>query len=87
MWILLIAVYITNIFLLSKNVFYFTFFCLQSLFYLMALIGYILDKKNRAPGIFYLPYYYCNVNLAAYKGYQYFLKQQSTINIWTKAER
>lgn len=48
------------------------FFCvaffLQLAFYLLAAVGWMLEKRARAPKIFYLPYYFCLVNLAALLG-------------------
>lgn len=88
MWILLIGILISNILLIPmQNSFYTTFFALQILFYLMALTGFLLDRKQLPTGILYLPYYYCNVNVAAAKGFWFFIKQQSNVDVWKKAQR
>lgn len=87
MWALLGGVFLSNLLVLSSHVFYQVFFLLQVLFYLFSLVGYRMDKKGKVPTLFYLPYYYCNVNIAAFKGFLFFLKQNSLVDIWTKAQR
>lgn len=89
MWMLLIAIFILNSALLSstKNMFYKIFFILQCLFYLFSIFGYLFDKMNIHFILFYLPYYYCNVNLAAAKGFKFFMNQKSNVDIWKKAQR
>ena len=87
MWFLLLGVFITNLAVLGDHLFYRVFFLLQVLFYCFSAIGYLIDKRGKVPTLFYLPYYYCNVNLAAFKGFLFFLKQQSLVDIWTKAQR
>ncbi|HEX7676074.1 MAG TPA: glycosyltransferase family 2 protein [Bdellovibrio sp.] len=87
MWVCLAWILLSNIACVKVHPFYAVFLGLQLAFYTMAWIGYQLDKLGKKSGIFYLPYYYCNVNLAAYKGFLYFLKQRSTVDIWKKAQR
>lgn len=88
MWMLLLGVFITNFILLFDNLFFYkVFFLLQIIFYIMALLGYIADKLNFSLPLVYLPYYYCNVNVAAFKGYLFFLKQKSNVDVWKKAQR
>jgi hypothetical protein len=45
--------------------FYTLFFLGQLLFYLLAVTGFYLEKKGVHKVIFYLPLYFCVVNLAA----------------------
>lgn len=87
MWLLLLSIYFTNLLIIGKNSFYSVFFILQNLFYLFSLIGYLLNKSNINFKLFYIPYYYCNVNLAAYHGYCFYREKQNTVNIWKKAAR
>ncbi len=88
MWFLLILIFTTNIFCLNSHPFYNIFFALQVLFYLFAIIGWAMDKANiKKIILFYLPYYYCNVNLAAFKGFTFYLKQRSNVDVWKKATR
>lgn len=88
MWILLIGILIANILLIPMGNRFYTIFCaLQILFYLMAIAGFLLDRRKLPTGILYLPYYYCNVNVAAAKGFWFFIKQQSNVDVWKKAQR
>ncbi len=88
MWLLLILIFIFNLFCLEKHPFYGYFLSLQVLFYVFALIGLLLDKTaQKQIKLFYLPYYYCNVNFAAFKGFLFYLKQRSNVDIWKKATR
>lgn len=87
MWLLLFIIFTSNFLCLGKHVFYSLFFILQLSFYAMALIGYFLDKLKMKTFLFYFPYYYCNVNLAALKGFVFYLKQRSTVDVWKKAIR
>jgi biofilm PGA synthesis N-glycosyltransferase PgaC len=87
MWFLLLLIFILNLLCLNEHIFFKVFLSLQIAFYLMALVGFGLDKIQKTNKVFYLPYYYCNVNLAALKGFLFFLKQQSTVEVWKKAKR
>jgi len=61
----LTGLYLTNIFLMHKNIFYLDFFLLQSIFYLLALIGLFIDYFPKKIKIFSLPLYFCVVNIAS----------------------
>lgn len=88
MWLPLLLLYLASLSLIYEHPFYSLFFGLQTAFYLLALVGWGLDRLiDRIPHPFYLPYYYCNVNIAAFKGLLYFLKRQSMLSIWSKAQR
>jgi len=87
MWSLLVALFISNAFILEENPFFKILLLIQIAFYLMASMGYFLEKNKLNQNIFYLPYYYCNVNLAALKGFCYFIQQQPIVEIWKKAKR
>lgn len=87
MWLLLLLIYLLNLTIISKHSFYLIFFSLQNTFYFFAILGYFFNKIKLNFKIFYIPYYYCNVNIAAYKGYCFYKEKQNTVNIWKKAER
>ncbi len=88
MWILLLLIFLTNLFCLNRHLFYEVFLGMQICFYLFALTGWLMDKmKAKKFILFYLPYYYCNVNLAALKGFLFYLKQSSNVDVWKKATR
>lgn len=86
-WIIplfLITIFTANFFLLGSFFYKFTFLC-QILFYLFAIIGYLLEEKNVKIRIFKIPFYFCVVNLASAIGILRFLT--GGINsTWEKAE-
>jgi poly-beta-1,6-N-acetyl-D-glucosamine synthase len=82
---LLISLYIVNLFLLEGVFLY--FITVQSLFYLASGIGYALRKSGRTPGFFYFPLYYCSMNTAALVGFFYFMTKRTGTLIWKKAKR
>ena len=61
----LTGLYVNNIFLMHKNIFYLSFFLLQSIFYLLALIGLLIDYFPKKIKVFSLPLYFCVVNIAS----------------------
>jgi len=63
--IFLLIVYITNIALIDKGLLYMVVFMLQTLFYLFALIGLLLDFLTKKINIFSIPLYFCVVNTAS----------------------
>jgi len=69
--------------LLVKNAFYFYLFILQIAFYFFALAGFLLRNKVRLK-IFYIPFYFCLVNLAALAAVYRFLRGEQT-RMWDKA--
>lgn len=82
--VFLIIILGSNIFLL-KFKFYWVFFILQVLFYIFSFLGYFLEKGGRRIKIFYLPFYFCLLNLAALFGFVNFLSKAQT-KTWEKAE-
>lgn len=63
---------------------YFT--VLQTVFYLMALVGWLIARKNRHPGVFYLPFYFAFMNLCVFAGFKRYLSGKQEV-IWKKALR
>jgi cellulose synthase/poly-beta-1,6-N-acetylglucosamine synthase-like glycosyltransferase len=64
----LIFIFLVNLFLL-KNPFYLLLFILQLIFYSLAFLGYLTEKKGKVPNkLVNLIYYFCLVNLAAIIG-------------------
>ncbi|KPK96510.1 MAG: glycosyl transferase family 2, partial [Omnitrophica WOR_2 bacterium SM23_72] len=61
----LMVVYISNIFLKDINTFYRISFWVQSVFYVLAFIGLLIDFFPRKIKIFSLPLYFCIVNVAS----------------------
>ena len=80
----LILVFISNIFLLHLKL-YVVFFMIQLIFYIMALLGYVFYIKDKKSKIYYLPFYFCLLNMAALYGLIQFLLRVQT-KTWEKAE-
>lgn len=59
---------------------------LQVVFYLMALAGWLLSRKNRHPGIFYLPFYFVFMNFCVFAGLMRFVRGKQGVT-WQKALR
>ena len=60
----LILLFTSNIFLLNHSLRY--LFCLQLIFYALALLGLIMEKIDHKPNLFFLlPFYFCMVSCAA----------------------
>jgi cellulose synthase/poly-beta-1,6-N-acetylglucosamine synthase-like glycosyltransferase len=68
------------------NVLYIALFAAQVFFYMLALLGWILEKRQVRIKALFIPYYFCMMNYAVAAGIRrYFLKQQSVT--WEKAKR
>lgn len=66
--VFMIIIFISNLSLLH-NKFYYITFQLQLLFYVLAILGFVLDKvKLPRVNVFFVPYYFCIVNLAVLFG-------------------
>ena len=66
--------------------FYLLVFVAQILFYLLAILGLIMEKQHIRIKALFIPYYFCVMNYAVLMGIiRYFTKKQSAI--WEKAQR
>ncbi|MDP9079367.1 MAG: glycosyltransferase family 2 protein [Bacteroidota bacterium] len=82
---LLILIFVLNAFL-PNNALYDTIFAAQILFYLLAFLGFIMEKRHIRVKALFVPYYFCVMNYAVLMGIiRYFTKKQSAI--WEKAQR
>lgn len=85
--LMLPVLFFSNMFLAtSEGGFYAVFFSAQCLFYLLALAGYFLQKKNIRNPVFFLPYYFCMMNYAMYAGFFRLLRGRQQVT-WEKAKR
>jgi biofilm PGA synthesis N-glycosyltransferase PgaC len=82
---LLIFLFIANLLLLS-NILYLTLFVFQILFYLLAIFGTFILNNRKVKLLFFIPYYFCNLNLALLLGFfnSLFVKQKG---IWESTPR
>lgn len=84
---LLIAIFILNILLvLQQSTFYEIIFIAQIIFYVAAVVGFILENKKLKFKPVFVPYYFCIMNYAVLAGLKRYLSghQKST---WDKAKR
>lgn len=65
---LLILIFCINYFLIGTK-FYLLIFIIQIIFYSVALIGWLLSNYVKLPFFVYLPFYFCNLNLALFIGF------------------
>ena len=66
--------------------FYLVFLIAQVFFYLLAFLGFIMEKRQIRIKALFIPYYFCVMNYAVLMGIiRYFTKKQSAI--WEKAQR
>jgi biofilm PGA synthesis N-glycosyltransferase PgaC len=85
---MLILVFILNAALAWQPdaAFYQIVFAGQVLFYTLAILGLIMEKRQLRIKILFIPYYFCVMNYAVLMGIiRYFTKKQSSI--WEKAQR
>ena len=79
--------FLSNLYLaMTGSLFYQLFFAAQVLFYLFAALGYLLEKKHIKFKAFFIPYYFCIMNYAVYRGFGRFMKGSQTV-VWEKAKR
>ena len=80
-------IFIANVLLLNVHpYFYKVFFMLQLAFYVAALLGWYLTKRNIKFKPFYLPYYFFFMNLAVFQGFFKFIRGRQSA-VWDKAKR
>jgi biofilm PGA synthesis N-glycosyltransferase PgaC len=58
----------------------------QILFYALAMLGWFFENKRIRVKIFFIPYYFCVMNLAMYKGLWRLWKGSQSV-LWEKAKR
>jgi len=83
--LLLIAIFIINI-QLFNGFLYKQFFYMQIVFYLFALIALLFRNLIKLPFILFIPFYFCNLNLALFIGFikALFIKQNGK---WESTKR
>jgi biofilm PGA synthesis N-glycosyltransferase PgaC len=70
----------------GKGWFYELLFAGQVLFYLLAILGFIMEKRHIRVKALFIPYYFCVMNYAVLVGIiRYFTTKQSSV--WEKAQR
>lgn len=86
---LMIIAFFLNIWLvleLGYDNIYGLMFLGQLLFYVAALMGWIMEQRQLKVKVFFIPYYFCLMNYAVIAGFiRYFFTEQSVL--WEKAKR
>ncbi|HPN38315.1 MAG TPA: glycosyltransferase family 2 protein, partial [Melioribacteraceae bacterium] len=82
----LILLYILNLALFGKNTLINNLFYLQTLFYLLALLGYFGSKIKVKFFLFSLPYFFVVANIAVIKGFFKFINKKHSV-IWESTKR
>lgn len=66
--------------------FYSFFFFVQFLLYLMAMLGWLFERKKLRFKVLFVPYYFLAINYASLLGWTRFLRGKQTVN-WEKSKR
>ena len=82
----LVALLILNAILIPLSGFYFTIFVLQLIFYVSALLGWVLENKKLKVKVLFIPYYFFIMNYAVFMGFGRFIKKSQSVN-WERAKR
>jgi len=78
---------ISNIFLaMTSGPVYQILLAGQALFYLAALLGLALERRQIKVKALFVPYYFCVMNYAVYRGFQRFMKGSQSV-LWERAQR
>lgn len=88
----LFSLFFVNFLLLLKDwdmgvpVFYSAFFYLQVFMYLLALIGWVLERRKIRFKLLFVPFYFTAINYASLLGWVRFLKGKQSV-LWEKSKR
>lgn len=85
---LLILILVLNLLLVSSDnqPLYTALFILQLIFYISAIAGFILEKRQIKIKVLFVPYYFCVMNYAVFRGIiRYCSRKQSAT--WEKSKR
>ncbi len=82
----LLVIFVTNVLLWPVNIYFQALLAAQILFYLSAYIGYLLEKKQIRFKLLFIPYYFCVMNYAVYRGFFRYMGGRQSV-LWEKAKR
>ncbi len=71
---------------MSGNPFYKFVFACQLIFYISALIGWLFERRKLKFKAFFVPYYFCIMNYAVYRGFFRIINGKQSV-VWEKAKR
>lgn len=75
-----------NVLLAMNNDFYTSILAFHILFYLLASVGLIFEKKEVRIKVFFIPYYFLMMNYAAIAGFLRYIKGSQSA-VWERSER
>lgn len=75
-----------NFFLLNGALFYSVLLVVQFIFYVSALLGWLLESRRIKIKLLFIPYYFFIMNYAVYRGFFRFLQSSQSVN-WERAKR
>ncbi len=79
--------FLLNFYLFLEGGFTYQFlFCAQVVFYLLALMGWLMESRKIRFKILFIPYYFCMMNYAMYRGFFRLLSGRQSV-VWEKARR
>lgn len=61
-------------------------FSAQTLFYIAAILGWIMETKQLKIKVLFVPYYFCMMNYSVYMGFLRLVKGRQSV-VWDKAKR
>lgn len=83
----LFLLFISSLILAQKgSTFHQTIFAGQIAFYVLALGGYLLEKQKLKLKIFFVPYYFCIMNYAVFRGFFRYVSGGQSV-LWERAKR
>lgn len=77
---------LSNLFLAPSSSFFQMTLLGQALFYLAALLGYLLETKRIRWKVLFVPFYFCIMNYAVFLGFFRYMRGEQGVK-WDKAER
>lgn len=83
----LIGIFVTNLALaVQGNGMFQLLFGLQVLFYAMAFVGYLLEERAIRFKAFFVPYYFCVMNYAVFRGFFRIISGRQSV-VWERSKR
>lgn len=84
----MVVLFLTSIYLSiqTEHWFYDWFLYGQILFYGLAFVGYLMRNQKTRIKIFFIPYYFCVMNYAVFRGFFRYIKGNQSV-VWEKAKR
>jgi poly-beta-1,6-N-acetyl-D-glucosamine synthase len=80
-------IFLTNLVLaIQGEPIYQWIFIAQIVFYFLAFMGYLMERRKLKVKAFFVPYYFCIMNYALFRGFGRFIKGSQSV-VWERAAR